>query len=348
MSWQYTLRSADGHVAQHVKAKDVALARRQLVHQRQVDRPRARGLRRRRAPGTPRRCTAPRPSWCATWPSATTSRSTARTSSATTTCPAPPRRPSPACTGTRARTGTGRTTSTCSARRSAATGAPARPGWSRSGPTSPRNQPAVHRLRPDAAGRALPAARLVARSSCAPSRRTTRRCCQRHRPAPATARPARCTSPTTAPRATTGQQYAVAERQRRLDRDLVPGPEGLVPQPAPTRRPRCGRPAWWRRRSRATTRSRSTAAPTRRPRRTRQGVPVQAIVAAAVHAARRAALRRRRRCPSRVLPRDHLRRRPTTTSSAASSTYYQIQFGHRIAYVLADDVTIQPSRSERR
>ena len=81
VSWQYSLRSADGHIAQHVLAKDVALARRQLVGQHALDRPRARGLRRRgRARGTPSRCTAPRRQlvrWLAR--RSTASRSTART-----------------------------------------------------------------------------------------------------------------------------------------------------------------------------------------------------------------------------------------------------------------------------
>ena len=55
------------------------LARRQLVRQRPLDRPRARGLRGDRARrGTPSRCTAPRPRWCATSPRSTTSRSTAQ------------------------------------------------------------------------------------------------------------------------------------------------------------------------------------------------------------------------------------------------------------------------------
>ena len=44
VSWHYSLRSTDGHIAQHVKNKDVGLARRQLVRQREVDRPGARGL----------------------------------------------------------------------------------------------------------------------------------------------------------------------------------------------------------------------------------------------------------------------------------------------------------------
>ena len=47
-SWHYSLRSVDGHIAQHVDQRRRCLARRQLVRERALDRPGARGLRRRR------------------------------------------------------------------------------------------------------------------------------------------------------------------------------------------------------------------------------------------------------------------------------------------------------------
>ena len=87
VSWHYTLRSVDGHVAQHVDNRNVGCARRQLVHQHALHRLGARGLRggagrlvhRVALPRTP-------PLSCSTSPPSTASRSTAPTSSATTRC----------------------------------------------------------------------------------------------------------------------------------------------------------------------------------------------------------------------------------------------------------------------
>ena len=238
VSWHYTLRSVDGHIAQHVKTKDVALARRQLVRQRQVDRPRARGLRGRRAPGTPRRCTAPRPSWSATWPQ----RYGIPLDRAA--HPRPRQRARhdrgdgrAACTGTRARTGTGRTTSTCSARRFWSTGTP-RPGWCTIDPDYATNQPAFTGC--DDGRRAVRAARLVRGR---PAHRAARRRAAAERPRPAPGRHARtrCTSPTTAPRASAGQTFALAGPAGRLDGDLVPRARRAGSTTRARRRPRSGR-----------------------------------------------------------------------------------------------------------
>ena len=113
---------SDGHIAQHVDDQGRRLARRQLVRQHALDRHRARGLRGHRArPGTPSRCTGTPPSWCSYL--AAEVRHPARPGAHHRPRPGArhhSRRLSPACTGTRARTGTGSTTSTCSARRSTA------------------------------------------------------------------------------------------------------------------------------------------------------------------------------------------------------------------------------------
>ncbi|GAB3949330.1 hypothetical protein GCM10027614_48000 [Micromonospora vulcania] len=156
VSWHYSLRSVDGHVAQHVKTKDVAWhAGNWFVNAKSV------GLEHEgfaaRAPGTPRRCTGPRRSWSGTSRCGWASRWTDSTSSATTTCPGPSPRTYAGCTGTPARTGTGRTTSSCCTRRAGHR----HPGH-RAGPDRPglRHQPAgVHRMRHRRC--AVPAARLV-------------------------------------------------------------------------------------------------------------------------------------------------------------------------------------------
>ena len=79
VSWQYSLRSVDGHIAQHVDNARRRLARRQLVRQHALDRSGARGLRGRRR-RLVHRVDVPdlRRRWCATSPTSTTSRSTAR------------------------------------------------------------------------------------------------------------------------------------------------------------------------------------------------------------------------------------------------------------------------------
>ncbi|GAA3311992.1 hypothetical protein GCM10020219_020870 [Nonomuraea dietziae] len=68
VSWHYTIRSRDGHVAQHVRTNDVAWhAGNWDVNSPARSASSTRATWPRAAPGTPRRCTAPRPTWCATW-----------------------------------------------------------------------------------------------------------------------------------------------------------------------------------------------------------------------------------------------------------------------------------------
>ena len=291
VSWHYTLRSVDGHIAQHVKTKDVAWHAGNWYVNAKLDRPRARGLRGRQG----------------TWYTEAMYRTSAKlvrylalrlrhparprsTSSATTTFPARPRRPSPACTGTRARTGTGRTTSTCSARRSGRTGT-ARTGLVHDRPRL-RHQPAgVHRLRRRPACRARRTA--PPRSSCAPRRAADAPLVNDLGAAPgrrtvhdAHLRPRR---------AGLGRADVRGGRAAgRLDGDLVPRPEGAGSPTRARRPPPTGSSAWSRRRSRARPRSRCTGGPTRRPSRLPGRRAGAGDLAAAVHALGRAALRRRR------------------------------------------------------
>ena len=63
VSWNYSLRSTDGHIAQHVKAKDVAWhAGNWYVNAKSIGLEHE-GFLPPRTPGTRRRCTARRPGW---------------------------------------------------------------------------------------------------------------------------------------------------------------------------------------------------------------------------------------------------------------------------------------------
>ena len=93
------------------------LARRQLVREHALDRHRARGLRARARPGTPSALPQLGARWCATSPTKYNIPLDRAHIIGHDQVPGTAPRPSPACTGTRARTGTGSTTSSCSARR---------------------------------------------------------------------------------------------------------------------------------------------------------------------------------------------------------------------------------------
>ena len=74
------------------------------------------------------------------------------------------------------------------------------------------------------------------------------------------------------------------------------------------------------------------------------GVPVQADLAAAVQAARRAAVRRRRQGAGEYYYAADLRHRPHRVV-VGKDMYYEIQFGHRVAFVRAADVNLTRSRA---
>ncbi len=182
------------------------LARRQLVREHALDRRRAGGLRgRRRRSGTPSRSTATPPELVALPRRASTaSRSTARTSSATTRCRASCPATWPGCTGTRARSGTGSTTSSCWARpsrppraRAARRHREARASTTTSSPVTgcvpgqPRRRRAGRRGRTSSTCTPLPDADLAARDRHRPQAgrlsvddvRLRHRCARRGRPA---------------------------------------------------------------------------------------------------------------------------------------------------------------------
>ena len=111
LAWNYSIRSRDGKVAQHLDAKDIGFqAGNWYVNMHSI------GIEHEgfAAQGaqwyTESLYRDARRRWSATSPTSTRSSSTARTSSATTRCRASCRATSPACTGTRARSGTGSTT----------------------------------------------------------------------------------------------------------------------------------------------------------------------------------------------------------------------------------------------
>ena len=128
-----------------------------------------------------------------------------------------------------------------------------------------RQQPAaVLRLRPGAAGRALSTARLLVGH---PAREPDPRLAasSRHRPAPRrlAQHHARLRHRQPASTPASGSRSPIAAAT-----GLPSGTwaRRAGSKPARRARPRCGRPAGWRRRSRVSTRFRSTAAPTRKPR----------------------------------------------------------------------------------
>ena len=142
MSWHYTLRSVDGHIAQHVKAKDVGWhAGNWYVNAKSI--------------GLEHEGFAAQGAWY-TEAMYRTSAKLVRYLALRLGIPldrqhiighdnvpgttAGHRRA--ACTGTRARTGTGRTTSTCCRRPFRSDRHAAQRAWSRSTRTSPTNQPA--------------------------------------------------------------------------------------------------------------------------------------------------------------------------------------------------------------
>ena len=228
--WHYTLRSADGHIAQHVKTKDVGWhAGNWYVNAKSIGLEHE-GFAAHGRPGTPRRCTARRPRWCATWPTKydipLDRQHILGHDNVPGTDPADVAGmhwdPGPYWDW---------------AHYFDAAGAPLRPTG---GPAAAlvtirpglRHQPAaVHRLR-RRAGDAVPGARLRRRRACTPRRAHDAAAGQRHRPAPGRRTRPRRASPTIGARAAAGQQLRGRRPAGRLDRDLVPRPEGLVLQPA--------------------------------------------------------------------------------------------------------------------
>ena len=343
MSWHYTLRSVDGHIAQHVKAKDVGWhAGNWYVNAKAI--------------GLEHEGFAAQGTWY-TEAMYRTSAKLVRHLALRHGHPAGPpahHRPRQRARhhpghGARHALGPGPVLGLvallrpAAARRSGGTGDAAhRPGHDQ---PRLRHQPArVHRLR-HGRRQPVPVARLVVGDPAHARRAPTPRCsttsgCAR------TARRARCTISDHGARASAGQKFAIAERRGRLDRDLVPGPEGLVPQPAAPRRPRVGRSVSW-----STPKAGKATIPGVRP-----GLP-----GAGRLPGRRARTRRSRRCSTRSRPASgtrsgtvlageyyratHVRRDVTgrRTVIRGETKYVQIQFGHRIMYVNLDDVQILPS-----
>ena len=344
VSWHYTLRSSDGHIAQHVQTKDVGLARGQLVRQRQVDRPRARGLRcatgrlvhggdvplvgaagavpgaRVRHPAGP--AAHPRP------------RQRARHHR---------RRPS---RGMHYRPGPvlGLGALLPAARRApfTPTAGPGDSGLVTIRPDYAQQPAGVHRLRHGAAtGRARRTAR--ARSGCTPRRAADAPLVKDIGLRPGGG-PSTIGVNDTGARASTGQQYAVAGAAGRLDGDLVPGPEGLVPEPA-----------------RAADGGRRDRARWSTPKAGPGGDPgVRAGLPGGRRPTRRACrCRRSRRCSTSSPPargtwsatgaRASTSTRPTFDTAGhrvvrGKERYYEIQFGHRVAFVKATDVHVLHER----
>ena len=250
----------------------------------------------------------------------------------------------PACTGTRARTGTGSTTSSCWARRSSRT--------RRAGRDVVTDPAGVRR----ATGRCTPAA-STASVPCEPH--GTNFVCLRTAPDATRHRWSRTSGsdPTGAASTTErgrhrtrapppASEYAVAERARRLDGDLVPGPEGLVREPARSSRRRCGRRGPVVTPKAGLARSPSTAGPTRRRRPTRRACPCRpssplqyTILAGQRYALQDATVSTdyyRATTFAGTPPTDHVDIR-------GQDAYYQVSLGHRTAYVRAADVDIVPA-----
>ena len=344
VSWHYTLRSADGHVAQHVRTKDVAWhagnwyvnaksiglehegfarAGRHLVHRGDVPRVGEAGALPRREVRHP---AGPR-----------------STSSATTTSPAP--RPSTVrghALGPGPVLGLGALLRPAAARRCTPRPAPPATGLVMIRPDYANNQPAVHRLR---RRHPAPRARRTARrrSCCAPRRRETRRWSRtsaRTRPAaPRTMSVVRPRRPRPdrpdlrrgrAGRATGRRSGTSARRPGSTTRRPHPTADlarGLVVTPKPGRADA----------------SRCTAAPTRRrpPTRracpSRRSSPLQYTFAAG-----------QRYAVGGCVPGEYYRasdvrrlRARRLDGDPRREQVLQIQFGHRVMYVnLADDVKV--------
>ena len=237
-SWHYTLRSTDGHIAQHVQTKDVAWHAGNWYVNTQVDRHRARGLRRAEgAPGTPRRCTARRPSWCGTsrdkydipLDRAAHHRPRQRAGHRPADRAGHALGPGPVL-------GLEPLLRPAAARRSSAFGAPAGRARSRSTPTTPptsRSSPAAT-ARPD---EPVPAARLGVGAAAHRAGATDAPLIKDIGLHPAGEPTPRCTI--VRPRRPGRRRPALRRRgpAGRLDRDLVPRPEGLVLQPGRRSRP---------------------------------------------------------------------------------------------------------------
>ena len=225
-SANYEVRSEDGHVTQMMPTKDIAWDTPTSPSTSTRSASSRRATRWRGHLVHARRCTARPLRWCATWRRSTTSRWTGRTSWGTTTSPAAARAGSPRSTGIRARTGTGRTSWTCSAGRSTPTPRRRRT-WSRStrcSSSTRRWSPAARTSRTSRrsrgrttvpSGRTWPGrARRATTSTCPSSRRTSSGCAPRRvtarrcwptRTCMPTARPARREPPTGATRRRPGR-----------------------------------------------------------------------------------------------------------------------------------------------
>ena len=344
VSWHYTLRSVDGHIAQHVKTKDVAWhAGNWYVNAKSI------GLEHEGFAGAGHlvhRGDVPDLGEAGAVPgaAATASRWTGSTSSATTTCPAPSPRHVPGMhwdpgpywdwthyfdllhapfDWTPARPATGLVTidPDYATNQPAFTGCISTPGV----PCAPRGSSAVVlRTAPP------PDAPLVNDIGAAPGR---------HPEHDGSVRPRR-----------PGVRRADVRGRRaagRLDGDLVPRPEGLVPQPGVRAdRQWTDRLSWSRPKpGRATIPVYGRAYPEQAAYPA--GVPVPGDLAAAVHLRRRASGTPSAACcpASTTGPARSTAPRPVTGRSIrGKNRYAQIQFGHRIMYVnLADVQLILPS-----
>ena len=293
-----------------------------------------------RRPGTPSRCTGARPSWCVTSRTSTASRSTAPTSSATTRCPGTtPANVARHALGPGPVLGLGALLDLLGA---PITPRPARRQQRRGdGAARLRRQPAAgDRLR-DRRRRPCPAqgtnfvylhSRPARPRRWSPTSACTRRGC-----------PSTTTSPTSAPAPRPARSWS-SQQVRATGRGVVARrAEAWIYNPAgdPVVVPSQGQVVDAGRRPR---RCRSTAAPTPRRRRTRTEIPYQRSPRCSTPSSRA-----RPTCwPTPTSQTDYyyaktfrlLGRPRTARRSRARTRYYQIWFGHRIAYVRAADVTV--------